>query len=130
MMYGIAVKHLLYISLFRRMCTDLKGNLLPRISSWLSRLAFFVPLTYTICCVCVCELQGVATMMAFISYSNSNHQTPSELRRRLAILDCQLKKEQQCSKRYQVAVEMLLTFGENAHEALTATLDTGSQPIV
>ena len=60
----------------------------------------------------------------------SNHQTPLELRKKLAILDCQLKKEQQSSKRYQVAVEMLLAFGEKAHEALTATLDTGSQPIV
>lgn len=59
-----------------------------------------------------------------------NLQTPSELRRRMAVLDCQLRKEQQSCRRYQVAVEMLLSFSENAHEALSATLDNGSQPIV
>ena len=39
-------------------------------------------------------------------------QTSSELRRRLATLDCQLKKEQQISRRYQVAAERLLQFTE------------------
>lgn len=39
-------------------------------------------------------------------------QTDSELKRRLAVLDCQLRKEQQNKRRYQVAVEMLLQFVE------------------
>ena len=47
-----------------------------------------------------------------ISYIYVTAQTDSELKRRLAVLDCQLKKEQQNKRRYQVAVEMLLQFVE------------------
>lgn len=98
-------------------------------------LSLFLSLSVCVCtccmCVCMCERERCKELQnGDYHIFLSKHQAPSELRRKLAILDCQLKKEQQSSKRYQVAVEMLLEFGEKAHEALTGTLDTGSQPIV
>ena len=138
------------------MWADLKGNLHPQDNSWWTRLALsalFASSVYCVCvcvracmcmCVCMCACACVRArvcvhvwvwaarivVIIIILHCSSNCQTPSELRRKLAILDCQLKKEQQSSKRYQVALETLLDFGEKAHEALTASLDTGSQPIV
>ena len=38
--------------------------------------------------------------------------TTAELRRRLATLNCQMKKEQAIVRRYQVATEKLLHFAE------------------
>ncbi len=40
----------------------------------------------------------------------------NELRKRLAVLSCQIKKEQMMSRRYQVATERLLQFVEVSRE--------------
>ena len=55
-------------------------------------------------------------------------QTPAEMKRRMTVLDCQLKKEQASNRRYQVAVEMMLEFCEKSHETLVASADMG--PVV
>lgn len=45
-------------------------------------------------------------------YTSSHAQSNKELKRRLAAVDCQLRKEQKVVRRYEVATEKLLQFVE------------------
>eukprot|EP00731_Ephydatia_muelleri_P030641 Em0022g155a len=54
---------------------------------------------------------------------NNPIQSSAELQKRLAVMDCERKKEQATARRYQVATEKLLQFAEECHDILINSPD-------
>ncbi|XP_063817334.1 syntaxin-binding protein 4 isoform X2 [Pseudophryne corroboree] len=54
-----------------------------------------------------------------VDHSGQNKDSEQDLRRRVTVLDCQLRKSEMARKTFEVSTEKLLQFVENIHEVLS-----------
>ncbi|NXX90528.1 STXB4 protein, partial [Centropus bengalensis] len=69
--------------------------------------------------ICLLEAEIVELKAQLTDHSGQNKDNVQDLRKRVTVLDCQLRKSESARKTFEVATEKLLQFAEVVHEILS-----------